>query len=154
MKVIYPGSFNPWTVGHQHIYERACKIFGEVIIVIAINTKKDIAPNFIAWTLEPLNVPIEIYHDLIASHADIIVRGVRSGDWEYEQNLAQWNTLIGAETVFLSPVPELAHINSTAVRLLDHHDSVDMAKKYVGNDHVYNRWKIKETWQTNINGDL
>lgn len=122
MKVIYPGSFNPWTFGHQSIYERACKLFGEVTIVIASNPAKSIDPEFIKWTLELLDYPVEICEGLVAVDADIIIRGVRSGDWEYEQNLAQWNKEIGAETVFLCPDPALSHISSSAVRELIKHN--------------------------------
>jgi len=139
MKVIYPGTFNPWTIGHQNVYERACKIFGKVIIVIAVNPNKSILPESIAYTLEPLNVPIEICKNLVALNADVIIRGVRTGDWEYEQGLAQWNKTLGAETVFLPPEPAISHISSSAIRELVKHGQ-DVSS-YV-NDKVFNRWLL------------
>lgn len=122
MKIIYPGSFNPWTNGHQDIHNRACKLFNAPVdVVIAVNPAKKIDIDFILWTLQPLSdrgIKVMATTDLVATQADVIVRGVRSGDWEYEQNLAQWNKELGAETVFLCPAPEFSHINSSAVREL------------------------------------
>jgi len=137
MKIIYPGTFNPWTIGHQNVYERACKIFGKVTVVIAINPNKTISPEAIAYTLEPLNMSVEICKDLVALDADIIIRGVRTGDWEYEQELAQWNKILGAETVFLPPEPSISHISSSAIReLIKHGQDVS---SYVDKE-VFERW--------------
>ena len=143
-KVIYPGSFNPWTIGHQNIYERAKKAFGEVVVVLANNPAKNINIEQVRYTLEPLNIPVEICDGLIATDADIIVRGVRSGDWEYELNLAQWNKEIGAETVFFAPAPELSHITSSAVRLLYNNGSD--VQKYFVNYEVYRRWCLTDNY--------
>lgn len=141
MKVIYPGSFNPWTIGHQDIYERAMKIFGNVTVVVAVNPNKNVDPGFIRWTLKPLQMDVVVTHDLVAIDADIIIRGVRSGDWEYEQNLAQWNRELDAETIFLCPSPELSHISSSGVRALSDYAGA-LAMKKVPNPDVYERWKL------------
>lgn len=143
MKVIYPGSFNPWTIGHQDIYDRAKAIFGEVVVVIAFNPSKNVNCSFIEWTLEPLKMNVEVDYGLIAESSDIIIRGVRSGDWEYEQNLAQWNRVIGAETIFLSPSPAVSHINSSAVRLLTVKNP-ELASQYFSSGLVYERWTSGE----------
>ena len=143
MKVIYPGSFNPWTLGHQSILNRCLELFEEVQITVAMNPDKDVSPGFITWTLKPLEseqVTVDTCYDLVSQYGLPIVRGVRSGDWEYEQNLAQWNRELGVETLFLCPDPSLAHVNSTAVRTLHHLGQEDKARQFVGNDLIYYRW--------------
>lgn len=152
MKVIYPGSFNPWTIGHQDIYNRALKLFGSIKIVIAKNPEKEFDYEFVKWTLEPLTSNLEIVSGLVAPDCDAIIRGVRSGDWEYEQGLSQWNKILGAETVFLSPDPALSHISSSAVRTLYNHGvSID---KYVGSSAVHKRWINYRQWQKGKDGTL
>jgi pantetheine-phosphate adenylyltransferase len=80
---------------------------------------------------------VEVCKDLVALDSDVIIRGVRTGDWEYEQSLAQWNKTLGAETVFLPPEPAISHISSSAVReLVKHNQDVS---SYV-NKEVFNRW--------------
>jgi len=147
MKVIYPGSFNPWTIGHQDIYERALKLFGDVKIVVAKNPdKEEIDYDFIKWTLEPITDNVVIIGGLVAPEADVIIRGVRSGDWEYEQNLSQWNKILGSETIFLSPDPALSHISSSAARMLHAHGR--NIKEYIGNVETHKRWTNYRAWQT------
>jgi pantetheine-phosphate adenylyltransferase len=141
---IYPGSFNPWTKGHADILSRALKVFDEVLIVVAINPAKNIDPDFIKWTLNPLvsiykNVQCISHDGLVSEFKLPIIRGVRSSDWEYEQNLASWNRELGVDTFFLSPTPSLSHINSSALRSL-YAAGIDISD-YVDSTLVLERWK-------------
>lgn len=142
---IYPGSFNPWTKGHQDILDRALTIFDKVIIVLAANPDKKISLRDMAETLKPViqtyggRVTLQHTFGLVSQFGFPIVRGVRQGDWEYEQNLAVWNKELGVETVFLCPSPENSHINSSALRTL-HKEGVSILK-YAGNLDSIKIWK-------------
>lgn len=126
MKVIYPGSFDPITLGHLNIIERSAKIFGGVDIVLAVNRNKkymfdlekriQMIENSLT-TKE--NVNILICKELIASFAkkngyDIIIRGFRDlEDLVYEQKMQRINkNLSGIETMFLASDPNLTDISS------------------------------------------
>ena len=147
-EVIYPGTFNPWTKGHDDILKRALKLFDKVDIVVAKNPNKNVDSKFISWTLTPLKfiegVNVVVHDGLVSDFKKPVVRGVRSGDWEYEQNLAQWNRELGVETVFLCPNPSLSHINSTAIRTLVAMGQEETAETYAGNKHVFWRWMQRE----------
>lgn len=130
---IFPGSFDPFTRGHQSVVDRtAATLADKVIIAIGVNyNKKYSAP------LESRMVGIrELYADNpkveVVSYeglttdcamkvgADFIVRGIRSvKDFEYERDIAEVNRrLTGIETVFIFTEPELAHISSSIAREL------------------------------------
>lgn len=132
---IFPGSFDPFTIGHHDIVMRALNLFDEIIIGIGHNyTKREIFPlceRLAAiqriYDNEP-RVRVEVYDgltvDFAAQHnAQFILRGVRSTlDFEYERNIAEANKqLSGIETVLLYTRPEYAHISSTLVRDLHSH---------------------------------
>ena len=142
---IYPGTFNPWTKSHQNILDRALTIFDKVTIVVAKNPSKEINIDVIHKTLIPIQnsyrdeVTVIKYDGLVSDFKCPIIRGVRSGDWEYEQNLANWNMELGVETIFLCPAPEYSHINSTALRsLYKHGKNID---KFIGNKKSFELWK-------------
>lgn len=131
-RAIFPGSFDPFTIGHYDIVMRGLELFDEIIIGIGHNSSKrssfplelrikDIQQ---AFTGEP-RVKVEAYEgltiDFAAAHkAQCILRGVRSvQDFEYERNIAEANKqLCGIETVLLYTRPEYAHISSSLVREL------------------------------------
>lgn len=132
---IFPGSFDPFTIGHYDIVMRALNLFDEIIIGIGRNyTKRDTFPleerlAAIAKTFnnEP-RIKVIAYDGLTVDfaaeqQAQFILRGVRSTlDFEYERNIAEANKqLSGIETILLYTRPEYAHISSTLVRDLHSH---------------------------------
>lgn len=134
-RAIFPGSFDPFTIGHHDIVMRGLEIFDEIIIGIGRNyNKREVFPiaDRLATIQRTYNkesrVRVEVYDgltvDFAAQHnARFILRGVRSTqDFEYERNIAEANKqLSGIETVLLYTRPEYAHISSTLVRDLHSH---------------------------------
>lgn len=134
-KALFPGSFDPFTIGHYDIVVRALNLFDRVVIAIGENnTKQPVFP--LEKRIEMIrqafagNERVEIvsYTDLTIDlaqrvGAQYIVRGVRdTRDFEYERSIAETNKQLGnIETVLLYTRPEYAHISSTLVRdLLKH----------------------------------
>ncbi|HCS87084.1 MAG TPA: pantetheine-phosphate adenylyltransferase [Bacteroidales bacterium] len=132
---IFPGSFDPFTIGHYDIVCRALTMFDNIVIGIGSNSVK--SPLFSeeerlntirkAFAGEP-RVSVEIYNcltvDFARKHsAEFILRGVRCvADFEYERNMAETNKELGnIETVLLYTRPQYAHISSTLVRDLYAH---------------------------------
>lgn len=130
---IFPGSFDPFTKGHEEIALRGAELFDELIIGIGYNTKKK--RSF------PLEKTIQKIEELFANHpkisvqsyqvltttfaeengAKFILRGLRNTiDMEYENSIAQANRKINGtiETVFLITSPKFGHISSSIVREL------------------------------------
>ncbi|MEE0978271.1 MAG: pantetheine-phosphate adenylyltransferase [Muribaculaceae bacterium] len=134
-KALFPGSFNPFTIGHLSVVERAAPLFSELIIAIGINSRKDTEPDLTKRikqiqnaTAHLPNVKVISYSGLTieacqAENARYMVRGVRNTtDFEYERNLADINRRIsGIETILLYTLPEHAAISSSIVRELDHY---------------------------------
>ena len=129
-RAIFPGSFDPLTVGHVDIVKRGLEIFDEIIIGIGRNsTKKETFPirereEAIRkiFANEP-RVKVAIYDCLTVDFAQeqgaqFILRGIRCvEDFEYERNMAEANKQLGGiETIILYTRPEYAHISSTLVR--------------------------------------
>ena len=131
-RAIFPGTFDPFTIGHSSVVTRALTFMDEVIIGIGINENKntyfpiekrvDIIQKF--YRNEPL---IKVYsYDCLTIDfarqvdAQFIVRGIRTvKDFEYEETIADINRkLAGIETILLFTEPELTCISSTTVREL------------------------------------
>ena len=127
---IFPGSFDPFTVGHYDIVRRALPLFDEIVIGIGINAQK--RPLFFAeervaairnaFRDEP-KVRVMTYETLTVDFArevgaTFMLRGVRSTtDFEYEKAFAEANKqLSGIETVLMLTRPEYEHISSSLVR--------------------------------------
>lgn len=127
---IYPGTFDPFTIGHLSIVERALALFDKIIIAVGHNdAKRSFQPveerlDHIRRAVAALpNVEVIKYDGLTVEcarqvGAHFILRGVRTvADYEYERNLAYANRDIsGIETVLLYTLPEHTYISSTLVR--------------------------------------
>ena len=130
-RAMYPGTFDPFTNGHNDLVRRACRIFDHVVVAIAANPGK--APLF---TLEQRmalarrvladvpNVEVAGYSGLTVNFArehglNAIVRGLRAvSDFEFEFQLATMNRHLSSEveTVFLTPTEQFNFISSTLIR--------------------------------------
>lgn len=129
---IYPGTFDPLTLGHVDLIQRACKVFDEVLVAVAVSDRKK--PLFDASTrlrfcIESLvsvpNVRVALLEGLLVDFAKIhgaqyIVRGIRSGeDVAYELANASMNRQLSGEsveTVFIPATSNFAHVSATMVR--------------------------------------
>lgn len=129
---VFPGSFDPFTIGHKDIADRALKIFDRLIIGIGFNINKP-GKHSIEERVQGIadiyadvpNVEVLPYSGLTVEFAKkmdarFIVRGIREvKDFEYERNLADTNAAISdIETVFLPARPEYGFISSSMVREL------------------------------------
>lgn len=129
-RAIFPGTFDPFTVGHYSIVMRGLTFFDEIVIGIGLNQAKktlfsvekrlDLITQ--AFKDEP-RVKIASYNSLTVDfaksvEADYILRGLRSvGDFEYERTVADANRkLTGIETVILFTEAEYSYISSTVAR--------------------------------------
>ncbi|MCM1035591.1 MAG: pantetheine-phosphate adenylyltransferase [Paludibacter sp.] len=132
---IFPGSFDPFTIGHYDIVCRALTMFDKIIIAIGQNgiktplfpTEERLRAICNVFADEP-RVQVEIYDCLTVDFAarqgaQFILRGVRCvADFEYERNMAEANKELGGiETLLLYTSPQYAHISSTLVRDLYAH---------------------------------
>jgi pantetheine-phosphate adenylyltransferase len=128
---VFPGTFDPITVGHVDIVNRASSMFDEIIIAIGVNTKKTTLFDLekrkewgkIAFANNP-KVRVEAYEGLTVDfcktvNATFLLRGLRNGtDFDYESHIAQLNKALwnNIETIFIMCNPELSYISSTLVR--------------------------------------
>ncbi|MDE6396827.1 MAG: pantetheine-phosphate adenylyltransferase [Muribaculaceae bacterium] len=130
---IFPGSFDPFTIGHDSIVRRGLELFDLIVIAVGVNIRKPDAARVARENLEKIAeiyagnpaVNAVIWEGLTADLAKkygskFILRGVRSvSDFEYERNMADVNRRIaGLETVILFAEPELAAVSSSVVREL------------------------------------
>lgn len=130
-KIIYPGTFDPITLGHSDLVERATKLFDHVIIAIAKSPRKqplftleervDLAEQALSHVE---NISIVGFEELLANFARKqntfnILRGLRAiSDFEFEFQLANMNRKIcpEMETIFLTPGEQRTFLSSTLVR--------------------------------------
>lgn len=128
---VCPGSFDPVTLGHRDIIQRASKLFDKVIVLVSVNAMKN--PSFTAVERVKLiekvtddldNVVIDINDGLLADYvkkvgACAIIKGLRAvSDFEYEFQMALANKILydGAETVFLTTSAENMYLSSSVVK--------------------------------------
>lgn len=128
---IFPGSFDPFTIGHESVITRALPLFDEIIVAIGSNTNKK-AYFSIEQRMQMIRevfsdtdrIKIESYEGLTVEYcrqkgARYLLRGLRtSSDFEYERAIAQTNKAMypELESVFLLTLPEHTPIKSTIVR--------------------------------------
>jgi len=129
-RAIFPGTFDPFTIGHYTIVERGLSFFDEIIIAIGVNQAKktlftiEKRLDIIRQAFEhESRVKVVVYDSLtvdfaVSVEADFILRGLRSvGDFEYERTIADANRkLTGVETVILFTELSYSYISSTVVR--------------------------------------
>jgi pantetheine-phosphate adenylyltransferase len=130
-KIVYPGTFDPLTRGHEDLIRRACAIFDEVVLAVAANANKN--PFFslderMAMAREALadmpHVQVVSFSGLLvdflrAQDTGLVLRGLRAvSDFEYEFQLAGMNRAMspGIETVFLTPSERYMFISASMVR--------------------------------------
>lgn len=148
MKIaVFPGSFDPITLGHQDIIERILPLFDKVVVAIGNNSVKnyhftlDQRKQFIEKSFSNPKIEIETYTGLTVDFctkigAQYIIRGIRNSiDYNYENSISQINKMMAnnIETLFLSTSPHLSAINSTIVRdiLINNGDASQFVPKQI-----------------------
>lgn len=134
---LFPGTFDPITLGHTDVIDRAIGLFDKIIIGIGVNSNKQ--PMFdleqrIQWIRaiyrDRPSVEVNTYEGLTVDYcrkidARFILRGIRNiGDYEYEKSIADMNRELqpGIETIFLACSPVYSSVSSTIVRdVIRHH---------------------------------
>jgi len=128
---VFPGSFDPFSVGHEDLVSRGLDVFDHIIVAIGENSTKKYMLSLekrkalIEKLYEDINsVSVESYSGLTVDFcrlkgAQYILRGIRNAkDFDFEQPIAQMNKTLNAkvETVFLTNQPEFSAINSSIIR--------------------------------------
>jgi pantetheine-phosphate adenylyltransferase len=129
---VFPGSFDPFTKGHEDIVLRGLTLFDEIIVAIGYNSGKsvryfeiDLMVECIRKTFEQYpNIQVETFSELTAEYAKrngakYLLRGLRNTtDFEYENSIAQVNRYLNEEleSVFLITSPQFASISSSIIR--------------------------------------
>ncbi|MCO6461925.1 MAG: pantetheine-phosphate adenylyltransferase [Saprospiraceae bacterium] len=132
MKIaVFPGSFDPITVGHHDLIIRSLSLFDKVIVAIGTNSIKSYLfplEQRVEWLKKVFagidKIEVDHFEGLTANYckkvnAGFLIRGLRnSSDFEYEKTISQVNQILtgGIETVFLISSPAYSHISSTIVR--------------------------------------
>lgn len=132
MKIaVFPGSFDPITIGHVDLLQRALPLFDRVVVAVGINSTKKYLFSLeqrLEWLRQVCsaypNVSVDSFENLTAHYcrkigARYLIRGLRNAsDFDYEKTISQMNSIVGGgiETVFLITQPEYSHISSTIVR--------------------------------------
>lgn len=133
---IFPGTFDPFTVGHADIAERAVKVFDKLIIAFGVNSNKErfLPIDKITASVKKVYannpaIDVQVFEGLTANFAkevgaSYLIRGLRNTtDFEYENTISQGNKHLNSEleTVFLITDPKLAYISSSIVREIHKH---------------------------------
>ncbi len=130
IRVVYPGTFDPITKGHEDVVRRAAGLFGEVIVAVAESRSHTLfsLAERVAMAQEVFagfdNVRVEGFNDLLmtyvrAKDARVVLRGLRAvSDFEYEFQMAGMNRSLhpDVETVFLTPAEKYTFISASMVR--------------------------------------
>ncbi len=128
---VFPGSFDPITIGHYDLIKRALPLFDEIVVAVGINSQKKTLFSLdqrMSWLEEVFsdydNVKVDYFEKLTVDFcnkigAHYLIRGLRNAsDFDYEKTISQLNNILGhgLETIFLISKPEYSHISSTIVR--------------------------------------
>ena len=130
IRVVYPGTFDPITRGHEDVVRRAAGLFGEVIVAVAASRTATLfsLDERVAMAREAFanfqNVKVEGFDELLMSYvrrqnARVVLRGLRAvSDFEYEFQMAGMNRSLhpDVETVFLTPAEQYTFISASMVR--------------------------------------
>tara|TARA_Y100001968_G_scaffold72504_1_gene63866 strand:- start:625 stop:1110 length:486 start_codon:yes stop_codon:yes gene_type:complete len=161
MKALYPGSFDPFTLGHLDLVRRGCQLFDEVVIAVLENLDKN--PTFsldrrieqISDATKDINgVKIVSFEGLTVSCAkehrvDLILRGLRAmSDFEYELQIAHTNRSLdnNYETIFLATETHFSFLSSSVVKEVARFggETKHMVPRLVSND-------LKNYYQKTLN---
>ncbi len=131
-KAVYPGSFDPMTLGHLDIIKRASKIFDELTVSVLDNHSKtplfsvDERVNILKEATKDIpNVKVESFSGLLVDYArekdfKVSIRGLRAiTDLEYELQIAQTNRMLSSgalDTLFLTTAAEYSYLSSSGVK--------------------------------------
>ena len=159
-KAIYPGSFDPLTLGHLDIIERSARIVDELVVGVLNNSAKnslfslDERVSMIKEMTDSMpNVTVTSFNGLLVDYmreidATIIVRGLRAvTDFEYELQIAQTNHVENpeVETIFLTTSLQYSYLSSTIVREFASYGG-DLSKfvpaRFI--DRIYDKYQIKK----------
>ncbi|MCX8521807.1 MAG: pantetheine-phosphate adenylyltransferase [Rhodoferax sp.] len=128
---VFPGTFDPITLGHQDLIQRSTRLFGTVVVAVAVaHHKKTLFPleerlDMVRQVFQGVErVQVQAFDGLVTHFAvqhgaSVMLRGVRSvSDFDYEAQLAGMNRALAAsvDTLFLTPDPRWQYISSTLVR--------------------------------------
>lgn len=130
IRVVYPGTFDPITRGHEDVVRRAAGLFGEVVVAVAASRSATLfsLDERVALARETFsdfaNVRVEGFDDLLMNYvrrldARVVLRGLRAvSDFEYEFQMAGMNRTLdpGVETVFITPAEQYNFISASMVR--------------------------------------
>jgi pantetheine-phosphate adenylyltransferase len=144
---VFPGSFDPITLGHTSVTQRALPLFDEIVVAIGNNAQKKYMfdlkqrEDWIKGAFKSPKVRVEIYQGLTVEYcekinAKFILRGVRNTqDFEFERSIAQMNRKLNdeIETISIFTDPEYAAISSTIVRdiIRNHGDAQQFLPKNI-----------------------
>jgi len=137
-RALCPGTFDPVTTGHLEVVERACRLFDEVVVVVAESPEKGGGPlftaeervGFIAQAVAHLpNVSVRSFDTLLVGlarelDAKVVIKGLRAvSDFEHEFQMAQLNFRLApdVDTIFIMASPEHMYLSSSAVKEIAGH---------------------------------
>jgi pantetheine-phosphate adenylyltransferase len=128
-KAVCPGSFDPVTLGHLDVFARAAEQFDEVTVGVLINSTKaglftiDERIELLRDCVAPYkNIKVESFHGLLVDYCKVngisaIVKGLRAvSDFDYELQMAQMNSQLGVDTLFVATKPEFSFLSSSIIK--------------------------------------
>lgn len=128
-KAVCPGSFDPVTLGHLDVFARAAEQFDEVTVGVLINSTKaglftiDERIELLRDCVAPYkNIKVESFQGLLVDYCKVngisaIVKGLRAvSDFDYELQMAQMNSQLGVDTLFVATKPEFSFLSSSIIK--------------------------------------